>query len=280
MSAGKPLVGDIFVNMKHSKRQFKFAVRRLKRCKDKIQNDKFVSSLLKGDAKIFQEIRKFRGKQSTFSSRIDEEVGAQNIAKHFAEIYENLYNKVDLDNKFENVCNEVLDGVNFQSETQLIRVTEDLVKSTIDQMKAKKNDAIFDISSDFYLNGPPELISHLTRLVRLFLSHGIVPYIILFCTLLPLVKDNLGDITSSDNYRAIAGGCLLLKLIDLVVLMLESDKLNFNAMQFAYQPKASTSMCTWTVTAVVDHFNREGVPVYGAAMDNGHVQSLRHGRMD
>ena len=27
-------------------------------------------------------------------------------------------------------------------------------------------------------------------------------------------------------------------------------------------------MCTWTVTtAVVDHFNRCGVPVYGAAMD-------------
>ena len=81
------------------------------------------------------------------------------------------------------------------------------------------------------------------------------------------MKDNLGNITSSDNYRAIAGGCLLLKLIDLVVLMLESDKLNFDAMQFAYQPKASTSMCTWTFTAVVDHFNREGAPVYGAAMD-------------
>ena len=51
------------------------------------------------------------------------------------------------------------------------------------------------------------------------------------------------------------------------MLTLESDKLNFDAMQLAYQPKASTSMCTWTVTAVVDHFNREGAPVYGAAMD-------------
>ena len=81
------------------------------------------------------------------------------------------------------------------------------------------------------------------------------------------MKDNLGDITSSDNYRAIAGGCLLLKLIDLVILMLEGDKLNFDTMQFAYQAKASTSMCTWTVTAVVDHFCKGGAPVYGAAMD-------------
>ena len=103
--------------------------------------------------------------------------------------------------------------------------------------------------------------------MKLYLSHGFVPYTVLLCTLLPLVKDNLGDITSSDNYRALAGGCLLLKLIDLVILMLEGDKLSFDAMQFAYQTKSSTSMCTWTVTAVVDHFNRGGVPVYGAAMD-------------
>ena len=81
------------------------------------------------------------------------------------------------------------------------------------------------------------------------------------------MKDNLGDSTSSDNYRAIAGGCLLLKLIDLVILLLEGNKLTFDEMQFAYQAKASTTMCTWTVTSVIDHFNRGGLPVFGAAMD-------------
>ena len=30
-------------------------------------------------------------------------------------------------------------------------------------MKAKKNNAIYNITSDFYLNGPPELIPHLTN---------------------------------------------------------------------------------------------------------------------
>ena len=134
-------------------------------------------------------------------------------------------------------------------------------------MRAKKNDAIFNIASDFYLNGPSELIPHLTKLVKTFLSHGRVPFVILLCTLLPLVKDNLGDRTSSDNYRAIAGGCLLLKLIDLVILQLEGDKLNFDEMQFAYQAKASTTMCTWSVNSVVDHYLRSGSPVYGAAMD-------------
>ena len=254
--------------MKSSKKQFKFAVRRLKKCSDKIQNEKFASSLLQGGkTNIFEEIRKIRGTASTFSSRIDEEVGAHNIAKHFAEIYENLHNKVELENEFKDICDEVLGGVTDDSKEQVNRVTEKVIKDAIGLMKAKKNDAVFNIASDFYLNGPPELIPHLTKLVRTFLSHGSVPFVILLCTLLPLVKDNLGDITSSDNYRAIAGGCLLLKLIDLVVLLLEGEKLDFDEMQFAYQAKASTTMCSWTVTSVVDCFIRGGMPVYGAAMD-------------
>ena len=117
------------------------------------------------------------------------------------------------------------------------------------------------------VHGPSELITKLTHLIRLYFSHGFIPHIVLLCTLVPLVKDNFGDITSSSNYRAIAGGCLLLKLIDNVVLLLEGDKLKFDCLQFAYQEKSSTTMCSWTVTAVADYFNRGGNPVYAASMD-------------
>ena len=79
--------------------------------------------------------------------------------------------------------------------------------------------------------------------------------------------DSLRDLTSSENYRAISGGCLLLKLIDLVVIILESEKLSYGSMQFAYQVKFSTTMCTWMVNAVVDQFNRGGNTVFAAAMD-------------
>ena len=57
---------------------------------------------------------------------------------------------------------------------------------------------------------------------------------ILVCSLLPLLKDNLGDITSSDNYRAIAAGSQLLKLLDIVILILEGDKLKCDKLQFGF----------------------------------------------
>ena len=123
-------------------------------------------------------------------------------------------------------------------------------------MKAKKSDSIFDAVSDFYINGPEELVEHLTALIKLFLIHGYVPKIILLCTLVPLVKDNLGTSPHQTTTGQWAGGCLLLKLLDSIILMLEGDKLGCDDLQFGYQADTSTSMCSWTVR-----------PVYGCAMD-------------
>ena len=134
-------------------------------------------------------------------------------------------------------------------------------------MKNSKNDSIFDFQSDCLINGPDALVNHLTNILKAFVIHGNVPYFILVCTLLPLVKDNLADITSSDNYRAIAGGSLILKLLDIIIIMLEGDKLGCDQLQFGFQAGSSTSMCTWTATTVIEHYNRQGSVVYGCAMD-------------
>ena len=266
-SQGKLTHGEIFDRMKASKRQYKYAVRRLKRVNDRIKNDKFLKSVIGGGSNIFQEIRKLRGSSSTYSSRIDDEVGAANIAGLFANIYSELYNRVELDEEFEKVSNSIKEAVTVESIVQLDRVNEDTIREALKHMKCNKHDALFTIASDCLVNGPPELVTHLASLIKLYLSHGSIPNFLLLCTLMPLVKDNLADITTSDNYRAIAGGSLLLKLLDTVVLMLEGDKLGFDQMQFAYQAKSSTTMCSWTATAVIEHFNRNGSAVYGAAMD-------------
>ena len=161
----------------------------------------------------------------------------------------------------------ILNGITDQSIKQINRVNEALIIAALKKMKRNKHDASMDIISDCYIDGPAELVKHLTSLIRLFLVHGSVPQFILMCTLLPLVKDKFGNITCSNNYRAIASGCLLLKLLDIVILLLEGDKLSFSELQFAYQANVSTTVCSWAVTSVVDYFNTRGTTVYGAAMD-------------
>ena len=67
----------------------------------------FVQSLANGGKNIFDEEKRFRGKVNTCSGTIDGEVGAKNIAQHFANKYNNLYSKVTLDKEFEELCDQV-----------------------------------------------------------------------------------------------------------------------------------------------------------------------------
>ena len=89
--------------MKYSKRQFKYAVRRLKRCQDKIKNERLAETLLKNNGDIFHEIKKIRGKSNNFSNRIDDTVGPTDIANKFASIYGELYNRVNLSEDFQRI---------------------------------------------------------------------------------------------------------------------------------------------------------------------------------
>ena len=266
-SAGQPRVGPLHDIMVYSKRQYKHAVRRLKRANEKIQNDKFVQSLLSGGSNIFKEIKKFRGKYQTYSSRIDDKVGAQNIAGKFADIYSQLYNQHNTDNNLDSIEEQIKMNIAANSLADIDRITPTVVNRVLKQMKGGKSDAMFNVQSDCLVNGPESLIVHLTNLLKTFLVHGRVPYFVLICTLLPLVKDKLSDITTSDNYRAIASGSLLLKLLDMVVMNLEGDKLKCDQLQFGFQSGSSTTMCSWTATTVIEHYNQRGSPVYACAMD-------------
>ena len=113
-------------------------------------------------------------------------------------------------------------------------------------MKAMKSDAVFDFSSDCLKNASNKLIDHVTILFKWFLATGKIPAFLLLCTLVPIVKDNLDDIATSDNYRAIAIGSLILKWFDWLILILNSDKLTTDELQFGFQKLASTTMCSFS----------------------------------
>ena len=69
------------------------------------------------------------------------------------------------------------------------------------------------------------------------------------------MKDNLGDINSSDNYCNVVSGSVLLKLLDLVIIIREGNKLNCDPLQFEFQPQSGTILFSWPAYFVVDYFN-------------------------
>ena len=122
-------------------------------------------------------------------------------------------------------------------------------------------------SSDCFKNAPDILFNRLCCLIQGFLIHGHVTLVLLLATLVPIIKDKLGSLNVSKNYRSIAISSLLLKLIDWIFLTLFGSSFKLNDFQFAYQPGCSTTMCTWAVVETVDYYLRNGSEVFSCAMD-------------
>ena len=160
------------------------------------------------------------------------------------------------------------------------RVTPDIFKEAAEHLYSSKSDPIYSFSSDCIKHGPDALYKHLSAALQSFLVHGHVTLFLLLATLVPLIKDKLGSISSSKNYRSIAMSSLILKLLDWVILLLFGESLGVDQLQFAYQPGASTTMCTWTAVETISYFLRNGSEVFTCLMDMTKAFDLvRHSTM-
>lgn len=266
-AAGSPDYGELYRLKRESKMQYKYAIRRLKRASYNIQKDKLLSGFLNGGVNIFKEIKKSRGGTCTTSNSVDGHIGAANISDHFAEVYKDLYQRHNLENGYDEWRERIDSQINEDLLYDLDRVNEHTVRAALNKLKTGKSDPTFSFSSDCLLNGGDLLVNRVTSLFKWFLRTGRIPPILLLCTIIPIVKDNLGDVTASDNYRAIAIGSLILKWFDWLILILEEDKLSTDELQFGFKPNSSTSMCSWAITTVINYYNNAGRPIFACSMD-------------
>ena len=157
--------------------------------------------------------------------------------------------------------------VSNKGDMMMSRITPSLVEEAIGRLKNNKSDPLFNFSSECLKNAPVVLCEQLTLLFRHYLTHGYISLALMLSTLIPLVKDKLGDITSSNNYRSIALSSLILKMFDWVVLLLHKDGLNIDELQFGFQQDTSTNMCTWLAVETIEYFLRNGTDVFACVMD-------------
>ena len=189
------------------------------------------------------------------------------VDEHFKNIYSNLYNSADDKDDLNILAEDVDKKVNFCHLHDVWKVTPEVVKEVARNLRDSKTDPVYNFSSDCIKNGPDILFSYLASVFRTFLIHGKVSLFLLLATLVPLIKDKMGSINDSKNYRSIAMSSLILKLLDWIILILFGKTLGVDELQFAYQPGSSTSMCTWAAVETINYFMRNGSNVYACLMD-------------
>ena len=251
--------------MKRTRNVYHYQFRKLKKSQDQIKKNKLLDACINGESDLFKEIKKIRNTRPCVADSID---GVKDgIADHFKEIYEGLYNSVDEAEELVNLSNTVNSKVNIFSLYDVKKVTPDIVKEAAHNLRDSKSDPTYSFSSDCIKNGPDNLFFLLSEVIKTFLIHGKVTIFLLLATLVPLIKDKLGSIQDSKNYRSIAMSSLVLKLLDWIILLLFGVSLGVDELQFAYQPGSSTTMCTWAAIETINYFLRNGTEVYTCLMD-------------
>ena len=242
---------------------------------DKIKRTNMLTSCLDNNNNLFDEIRQQRKCRHTFSSNIDGHT--EDIPDYLACNYRTLYNSTH-DKENLSLLEESLEHqIKDQDLKDLNNISSELLKSASRRLKPGKTDPILQITSDCFTAAPDILYTLLMICLKGFILHAHISEFLLISTLIPIIKDKLGDITSSNNYRSIAISSLVMKLYDLVILAAYEKHLGLDDLQYSYQRDVSTSMCTWMAVETISYFLRNGSEVFTCTMDMSKAfDTVRH----
>ena len=265
LSAGRPMNTELHKIMKRTRNLYHLQIRKCKRMANILKKNKLIDACLSDKGDIFKEIKHLRQTTPTISSKIDDV--SSNIELHFASIYSDLYNSVNDREELISINTRLNERINSSSLKDVERVTPELVREALSHIKSNKTDPLHQYNSDCLKNAPPILCEHLSSLFKMFLTHGYISSTLMISTLIPIIKDKLGDISSSNNYRSIALSSLILKIFDWVFLILYDESLMTDELQFGFQDKTSTNMCTWMVIETIEYYTNNGSEVFACVMD-------------
>ena len=266
-SAGRPNTGQLFEQMKYSRNQYHYAVRRTKREAEARQAASLREAAEDGDRALMAELKKTLSKQKSgqqVPESLEGEVTEDGILSKFRELYDKLYNSASTQEDVGRLKTHLEEMMDSSSMTEVKKITTETVKNACTRMKPGKNDVSESYTSDVCLHAPDSMFQALAAVFRSFLVHGTVTLSILSCAFLPLYKGGHKKPDKFTSYRAIAGASQLLKLWDYVVLEIWGNHLSTDSMQFGFKKSSSTAHCSWLV---MGHFLRRRSSVYVALMD-------------
>ena len=123
-------------------------------------------------------------------------------------------------------------------------------------------------------------MKYLAELITSMVTHGYYPKVLRKATITSLVKDNAGNLCSSNNYRGIALSSAINKVIDWLILIKNRETLLTNDLQFAFKPHSSTSMCTLALEEVALYYDENGGQIFCAMLDASKaINRLRYDKM-
>ena len=235
VEAGKPRQGPVFESKKCTNSNFKCALRYIKRNEKIMRSDSMAKKLQNNSVNDFwKEVKYINNCKTSLPSNIDGVCGPAEIAQLWKKKYDELFNCVK--SKIF-----VLDNVVYNEE---VIVTSVEVQEAILKLGDGKACGLDNISAEHIKLASGKLCPLVAMCYTGLFVHGVLPDSMLAGVLVPVIKDKVGKLCSSDNYRPIALASVLSKLMETLILsrierfVLSADN------QFGFKRNLGTDLCT------------------------------------
>ncbi|XP_077865240.1 uncharacterized protein LOC144351799, partial [Saccoglossus kowalevskii] len=205
---GGPKQGPLSDLMRITRAKFKYVLRLCRDNKSNMRADALANSHLDKNVNLFWKNVGKKKKSSQHSVSIDGYNGHTNIGNMWGKHYANLLSCVS-NNKDEQYVRSKLQNRN-SSQDMVVRPTE--IQCSIHELAVGKSTGPDGISAEHIKHAHDRVLILFSLLFTAAHFHGYLPPNMLETTLVPIVKNKNGDITSAGNYRLIATATAISKL--------------------------------------------------------------------
>ncbi|KAG7308299.1 hypothetical protein JYU34_006995 [Plutella xylostella] len=253
---GKPREGFIFEQMRLSKNYYKSRLKWCQKNAEQIKMDIIASQHLnKKFGKFWKETKRMNLKPGLPVS-VEGESCPRNIANMFKKHFtvKSPLGQVAYDN---NVC----------TDRSGVRFTAKEVKQAIRSITGGKSPGHDSLSIEHLVHAGV----HLPRVLAMFYScclvHSYLPDDMMRCVVVPVVKDKMGDLSVTNNYRPISLATVLAKVFDRLMERQLDNYLKLNERQFGFKEGCSTESAILVLKSTIKYYTDRRTPVYGCFLD-------------
>ena len=274
VNRGRPTHGYLANIRRKTRLKYHYTLRRVVKDNKRIRNEKMGQAISENnDRVLWDEVKKITKTNNKLPNMMDGSTEPSDITNIFTDKYENLYNSVgyntqelerlsaEINSRIEKGCHDNLNS-KYHSHTITVKDVEDAIDA-LKQGKKEEN----GLYSNHFKHGTKRLKILLSLFFNCMLVHGMAPDELLLGTMIPLIKDTRGKKQCSDNYRALTIGTGMAKILDIIILNQQKDKLDTSNLQFGFKKKSSTTMCTFMALETIERYRNSGSDVHVMLLD-------------
>ena len=268
---GRPRHGYYADMRRFARARYHYCVRSVKRNEMKIRSERMAQAIATSDHRnLWSEVKRVRGKGNKLPKVVDGLNDPVSVSEMFATKFKTLYNSVGYNqevlNDIEGTVSNRIENMTYTDVCDTLFSFTDVNKA-VEHLKCNKSDGVSGIYSDHFVHGTPSLFDLITKYCNAVLLHGYCPADMLQGSYIPIPKNKRCNSNCSDNFRAICLQSILCKLIDIVIIQKQSDKLVTSDLQFSYKSKLSTHIAVSVFQETVEYYVNGGSNVYALALD-------------